>query len=204
MRLSKATHVPIRDERRIGPLGIQSACSSKQEETVMLKFKDLEVADLMTRNAVAVRASESLSTAAKLMWDYDCGAIPVIEDASERVVGMVTDRDICMATWSRNLAPNSIAAADAMSSGLVYCGASDSIEAAEGIMRSRKVRRLPVLDSDGKLIGILSVTDIARVARQRSAARPGFDISPEQVVDTLNVITTGPLNTPNYSQARES
>jgi len=169
-----------------------------------LKFKDLEVGDLMTRNAVSVRASEPLSTAAKLMWDYDCGAIPVLEDAGERVVGMVTDRDICMATWSRNLAPSAIVAADAMSQGLVYCSSTDSIEAAEGIMRSRKVRRLPVLDAGGKLIGILSVTDIARVARQRSAARPGFDISPEQVVDTLNVITTGPLEKPNYGSARES
>jgi len=168
------------------------------------KFKDLEVSDLMTRNAVAVRASEPLSTAAKLMWDQDCGAIPVIQDAGDRVVGMITDRDICMATWSRNLAPSAIAAADAMSQGLVYCAASDTIESAEGIIRSRKVRRLPVLDSEGKLMGILSVTDIARVARQRSAARPGFDISPEQVIDTLNVITTRPFETQSYGQARES
>lgn len=168
-----------------------------------LKFNDLEVGDLMTRNVVSVRASEPLSTAAKLLWDYDCGVIPVLEDVGERVVGMVTDRDICMATWSRNLAPSQIFTAEAMSQGLVYCSPTDSIEAAESIMRSRKVRRLPVLDAGGRIVGILSVTDIARVARQPSAARPGFDISPAHVVDTLNMITTGPLKIPNYGHAAE-
>jgi len=168
-----------------------------------LRFNDLEVGDLMTRNVVSVRASEPLSTAAKLLWDYDCGVVPVIEDAGERVVGMVTDRDICMATWSRNLAPSLIGTSEAMSHGLVYCSPTDSIETAEEIMRSRKVRRLPVLDAAGKIVGILSVTDIARVARQPSTARPGFDISPAHVVDTLNMITTGPLKVPAYSRAQE-
>lgn len=168
-----------------------------------LSFNDLEVGDLMTRNVVSVRASEPLSTAAKLLWDYDCGVIPVLEDIGSRVVGMVTDRDICMATWSRNLAPSQILTSEAMSQGLVYCSPTDKIEAAEGIMRSRKVRRLPVLDADGRMVGILSLTDIARVARQPSAARPGFEISPAHVVDTLNMITTGPLKVPAYSRSEE-
>lgn len=167
-----------------------------------LKFNDLEVADLMTRQVVSVRVSEPLSVAAKLLWDHDCGAIPVLEDNSDRVVGMVTDRDICMATWSRNLAPGAIATSEAMSQGLVYCSPNDSVETAEGIMRSRKVRRLPVLDSERKLVGILSVTDIARVARQPSAARPGFEISPAHVVDTLNVITAGPRGV-DHGRAQE-
>lgn len=169
-----------------------------------LRFNDLEVGDLMTRNVFSVRASEPLSTAAKLLWDHDCGVIPVVEDSGERVVGMVTDRDICMATWSRNLAPSLIATSDAMSQGLVSCSPTDSIETAEGIMRSRKVRRLPVLDAEGKMVGLLSVTDIARVARQPSSARPGFDVSPAHVVDTLNVITTGPLKVAPYSPTQES
>lgn len=167
-----------------------------------LKFNDLEVADFMTRQVVSVRASEPLSTAAKLLWDHDCGVIPVLADDSDRVVGMVTDRDICMATWSRNLAPSAIATSDAMSQGLVHCSPNDSIESAEGIMRSRKVRRLPVLDGERKLVGILSLTDIARGARQPSAARPGYEISPSHVVDTLNVITTGPLGA-NHGRAQE-
>jgi CBS domain-containing protein len=195
--------------QRVGSPAVQRLASNLLRcktggNAMTLKLNDIEVGDLMTRNVAAVRASESLATAAKSMWDQDCGAIPVLEDAGDRVVGMITDRDICMATWSRNLAPSAIVVSDAMSRGLVYCGPTDSIEAAEGIMRSRKVRRLPVLDSDGKLVGILSVTDIARVSRQRSAARPGFDISPAQVIDTLILITTRPLETPSYGHARES
>ena len=169
-----------------------------------LKLKDFEVADLMTRNVVSVRASEPLSTAAKMLWDGDCGAIPVIEDQGERVVGMITDRDICMATWTRNLAPSGILTAEAMSQGLVYCSPTDSIDTAEGTMRSGRVRRLPVLDSERKLVGILSITDIARVARERSATRPGFDISPLQVVDTLNMITHGPLKPNERARVSES
>jgi len=168
-----------------------------------LKFNDLEVGDLMTRNVVSVRAGEPLSSAAKLLWDYDCGVVPVLEDVGDRVIGMVTDRDICMATWSRNLAPSMISTAEVMSRGLVYCSPTDDIESAEGIMRSRKVRRLPVVDSAGKLVGILSLTDIARVARQPSAARPGFDLSPAHVVDTLNMITAGPIKAPSYGHAQE-
>ncbi|HKO50575.1 MAG TPA: CBS domain-containing protein [Polyangiaceae bacterium] len=169
-----------------------------------LKFKDLEVSDLMTRNVVSVRASEPLSTAAKRLWDGDCGAIPVLEDEGERVVGMITDRDICMATWSRNRAPSAILTAEAMSQGLISCSPTDSIDAAEGTMRSGQVRRLPVLDSERRLVGILSITDIARVARERSATRPGFDVSPLQVIDTLNMITNNKLKTTAHGRVSES
>jgi CBS domain-containing protein len=169
-----------------------------------LKLKDLEVDDLMTRKVVSVRASEPLSTAAKMLWDCDCGAVPVTEDQGTRVVGMLTDRDICMATWTRNLAPSAISAAEAMSPALVYCSPTDSIDAAEGTMRSAQVRRLPVLDLERRLVGILSITDIARVARERSMALPGFDVSPLQVIDTLNTITTRPLRMPDGSRASES
>ncbi len=154
-----------------------------------MKLKDLQVRDLMTTRAVSVRVSEPLSTAARLMWDHDCGVLPVLEDNGGRVVGMITDRDICMAAWSRNVPPSAITAREAMSQGLVSCSPEDSISSAESAMRSRQVRRLPVLDQASNLVGILSVTDIARMAAQRSAARPGFEVSPEQVVDTLTMIT---------------
>ncbi len=155
-----------------------------------MKLQDLIVSDLMTRNAVSVRTTETLGDAAKRMWDNDCGIIPVLDGDSRRVVGVITDRDICMATWSRNLAPSAIVAREAMSRDPVYCAPDDSLLAAEGTMRASRVRRLPVLDSASNLVGILSVTDITRVAGQRSAVRPGFEVSPEQVVDTLTMITT--------------
>ena len=155
-----------------------------------MKLQDLIVSDLMTRNVVSVRTTETLSDAAKRMWDNDCGVIPVLDGESRRVAGVITDRDICMATWSRNLAPSAIVVHEAMSRDLVYCAPDDSLVAAEGTMAASRVRRLPVLDSASNLVGILSVTDITRVAGQRSPVRPGFEVSPEQVVDTLTMITT--------------
>ncbi len=168
-----------------------------------MKLRDLTVSDLMTRNAAAVSASSTLSDAAKLMWDNDCGVVPVVEDGGGRVIGVITDRDICMATWSRNLAPSALIARDAMSRDLVYCSGDDTLAAAETTMRTSQVRRLPVLDSESRLIGILSITDITRVAGQRSGIRPGFDVSPEHVIDTLTTIANGQQLAAQRLQTRE-
>ena len=80
----------------------------------------MTVADLMTKNVAHVGTDDKLSYAAQLLWDRDCGALPVLR-ADGRVVGMITDRDICMAAWSRGLAPDAITVADAMSTQLVGC-----------------------------------------------------------------------------------
>ena len=153
------------------------------------KLADLEVRDLMTARAAAVREDEPLSTVAKIMWDHDCGVVPVLDSQGERVVGVITDRDICIATWSRDASPSAIRAGDVMTREPHSCRAEDSVHVAENTMRTHQVRRLPVLDANSRLVGILSVTDIARAAAQHSSARPGFEVSPNQVIDTLAGIT---------------
>src|SRR5262249_24005082 len=95
------------------------------------KQRVLTVGELMTRNVASVRAHASLSLAARLMWDRDCGSIPVIDSASERVVGMLTDRDLCMAAWSRDKRPSGIRASEAMSKELYGCRPDDTLAAAE-------------------------------------------------------------------------
>lgn len=164
------------------------------------KLDGLTVRDLMTTAVVSIRANERLSAAAKLMWDNDCGALPVLENDGERVVGMLTDRDICMATWSRDSSPSAILVSSAVSGELAHCSADDSILSAERTMRARQVRRLPVLDSRSRLAGILSLADIARAANQRSSARPGFEIAPERVVDTLAGIAAERMRTERYKR----
>ena len=99
------------------------------------------VSELMTREPARVEAHEKLATAAGKMWEHDCGALPVLQDGS--VVGMITDRDICMAVWSRGLPPDAIGVVDAMSTRLVCCRDTDSLEDVERSMRSNQVRRLP-------------------------------------------------------------
>jgi CBS domain-containing protein len=123
----------------------------------------MKVADLMTKNVACIGTEDKLGSAAQLLWEHDCGALPV-RRADGKVVGMITDRDICMAAWSRGLAPDAITVADAMSTQLVGCSAHDSITDVESRMRSNQLRRLPVLDEGGQLVGIISLADLARQA----------------------------------------
>lgn len=129
------------------------------------------VAELMTRNTTSVRADQTLADAAQLMWDCDCGALPVVDGA--RAIGMITDRDICMATWSRGAPPSAIGVTEAMSQNVVHCSANDSIGRAEAIMQSNQVRRLPVVDAEERLIGILSLADIARATERAKLVPDG-------------------------------
>ena len=108
----------------------------------------MRVQDLMTKNVSCVRSSESLSAAARLMWDCDCGSLPVIDEAS-RVVGMITDRDICMAAYFQGVPLCSIRVADIMSRDPCTVAAETGLTDAERLMRERQVRRLPVVDLAG-------------------------------------------------------
>lgn len=147
----------------------------------------MRVAQLMTADATSVASDQPLSDAAQLMWDCDCGALPVREPGGAKVVGMVTDRDICMATWSKGAAPAQLRVADAMSSQLFFCSPNDSIATAESLMRANKIRRVPVVDPEGRLIGILSLADIAkRVGKAQFRGDP--DLAPEQFAHTIAAI----------------
>jgi CBS domain-containing protein len=102
-----------------------------------------------------------LHHAAKIMWECDCGWVPVVDDA-RRVVGVVTDRDICMACYTRGSAPELISVAGTMSTNVHACRPDDPLENALAMMRNYRVRRLPVVDPDGALLGLLSISDILR------------------------------------------
>jgi Ala-tRNA(Pro) deacylase len=145
------------------------------------------VADLMTRAVSACHSDDPLSVPAQLMWDRDCGAVPVLEPGSDRVIGMITDRDICMATLMQDGRPSDIKVRDAMSRALYACAAGDSVARAEDILRSKQIRRLPVLDADGRLEGILSLADIVRRAEQ-DRSQQGAEIAAEEITNTLGEI----------------
>lgn len=143
----------------------------------------MKIATLMTTNVATCRLDEPLSAAAERMWTRDCGVLPVV-DTDERVVGMVTDRDICMSTWMNGCAPQSLSVATAMSRALHSCSPEDSLDSAEQLMRKNQIRRLPVVDRGGKLVGILSLADIVREA-QRERARGQDEVAPDEVTATL-------------------
>jgi CBS domain-containing protein len=119
----------------------------------------------MVANVRACFMTDSLTTATRLMWDHDCGCAPVLNENAQ-IVGMLTDRDICMAAYFQDVPLSEIRVWTAMSSQLFVCNSDDDLSAAEGIMREKKVRRLPAVDQQGRLVGLISVSDIARHAER--------------------------------------
>jgi len=147
----------------------------------------MHVRELMTRSVATCRRHDSLAYAARLMWDRDCGVVPLVDDA-DRVVGVLTDRDICMATWSKGRAPQHIRAEEAASRVVHAIGEDDPIELAEARMRTHQVRRLPVLDASGRLLGIVSISDLARKIHSE-ALYPHDALGPQSLALTLAVIS---------------
>jgi CBS domain-containing protein len=128
----------------------------------------VKVKDIITTNVRKCFTSDSLATAAQLMWDHDCGCVPVLNEHAQ-VVGMLTDRDISMAAYFQGVPLSGIQVSTVMSGQLIFCSSDDDLSAAERIMREKKVRRLPVLNKQGRLVGLLSISDIARRADEEYA-----------------------------------
>ncbi len=146
----------------------------------------MRVSELMTKQVVCCKTTDNLGTAAKLMWDADCGSVPVV--AADGVVkGMITDRDICMACFMRNATPAAILVQDAMSKTLHSCSPETSIADAEKTMRKAQVRRMPVVDRQRHLVGVLSLADIAREAG-RELDHGSKQIEPGEVLQVLEAI----------------
>jgi len=121
----------------------------------------MRIDQLMRKPAVTCRSSDSLNVAAQRMWENDCGVLPVVDD-KEVLVGIVTDRDICMAAYTQGLPLSLMPVSTAMAGTVFSCRPGDPLESAEELMAERQVRRLPVVDSDKHVLGVLSVNDIAR------------------------------------------
>lgn len=145
------------------------------------------VGDLMTKTVRCCGPHDSLDTAAHELWDGDCGALPVVDGAERRVVGMLTDRDICMGTHFRGRPLGQIQVERVMSGNVHSCHPGDEVSSAQAVMKSAQVRRLPVVDDAGQLLGVISLADIAREAgRTGSGRRPAC--SESEVVGTLSAI----------------
>ena len=126
----------------------------------------MKVEQLMTRNVQTCRADDRLNRAAQIMWEHDCGVVPVVAagDGTARVVGMLTDRDICMAAYTQGRALQDIPVASAMSGQVCSCRPSDAIGVALKVMETNQIRRLPVVDQDDQIVGLLSIADLGREA----------------------------------------
>lgn len=133
------------------------------------QYDDTRARDLMTQNVAMVHAWDSVEYAARLMYDFDCGSLPVINE-NGRLVGMVTDRDITVRVVSRGKDSRRTRVSECMSSDLVACYEDEPIENCMRQMSKHQIRRLPIVDDRQRVIGIVSQSDLAR----HSGAHPGW------------------------------
>ena len=121
----------------------------------------MTVRDLQTSNVKTVSPDTDLAVVARLMWEGDCGAVPVVTD-DRKVIGMITDRDICIASATRARPPAEIRAGEVITNhGVHAVKPDDDVRVAMRTMRKHKVRRLPVVDRDQRIAGIVSINDLA-------------------------------------------
>lgn len=146
----------------------------------------MKVQDIMNRDVHTCRLDTTLTMAAMQMWDGDFGVLPVLADGG-KVVGMITDRDICMAAATRHLDPATIRVEEVTTGEVYGCSPDTEIHDALKIMQQRQVRRLPIINAnDGKLAGILSLNDIALKAQSDARA----ELSAQDVENTMRAICT--------------
>jgi len=115
----------------------------------------------MTRDVAVCRLDSSLESAANLFWSGDVGVLPVV-DVEGHVAGMLTDRDACLSGFFRGRPLSEIAVSEAMSTSVTSCLATESLEDALAKMTDAKVRRLPIVDAEGQLEGMIGLMDVVR------------------------------------------
>jgi CBS domain-containing protein len=125
------------------------------------------VRDVMQKDVATCHPWDSLNRAAQLMWELDCGAIPVT-DLQGNLVGIVTDRDACMAAYTRGLPLTELEVRSAMFEGPRSCTPEQSLADCLALMTTEKIRRVPVVGIGGQLVGIVSLADVARLAQAPS------------------------------------
>jgi CBS domain-containing protein len=148
------------------------------------------VAEVMTEAVQTCAPTDTLQRAAQIMWERDCGSVPVVRDDGH-VLGMITDRDICMAAYLRHQRLDECVVRDVMNGPAIACRPADPIDKAEAAMREHRVRRVPVIDESDLVTGILSLNDIVLAtpaAAEGSGAEADAGARPEAVLTTLATI----------------
>jgi CBS domain-containing protein len=123
----------------------------------------MQICDIMTDKVISVAAREPVTAAARLLRQYNLGALPVCDD-NGKLLGMVTDRDIAVRCVAAQADPAGTTVDQIMSRGIITASPGDSLDRAVYLMSTDQVRRLPVLE-DGRLVGLVSLCDLARDRR---------------------------------------
>ena len=142
------------------------------------------IRDIMTKNVFKVNPSNTLREAAQLMKTEDIGSIPVCE--GDRVIGIITDRDIAIRAVAEVRDPGVTLVSEIMSKDIVGVRAESDIQEAERLMHDHQLRRLPVLDDQGNLVGYLSMAKVARTEAPENAGKVIQGVSQASKPDPLS------------------
>lgn len=147
----------------------------------------MKVQEVMTQNVKFCKPETNLAEAATILWDADCGLLPVADEAG-KVIGVISDRDICMAVATKGRLAAEITVQEVFSNQPVYhCLTDNLLTDALRTMQEHQVRRLPILDRAGVLQGILSINDVILAASNRGRSKDQ-GISLEEAIATLQAI----------------
>jgi CBS-domain-containing membrane protein len=124
----------------------------------------------------------NLAAAVEMLWSNDCGVLPVVENG--KLAGIITDRDICIALGTRLKLANQMTVREVATPKLHTCAAEDDVQAAMEIMRRARVRRLPVIDEEGRVAGVLALHDLVLAVDRTHSA-----ITYEAVINTLKALS---------------
>lgn len=157
----------------------------------------MKVRDVMTKGPAFCQPDTTVSAATELMWKSGCGFLPVIGEGGN-VISVVTDRDISIALGIGNRRPSQLLVKDIMGRKLFTCTAEDSVHTALATMRVEGLRRLPVVDAEGALAGVLSIDDLVRKAHEQAFRQ---DVSYQDVEDTYKAISRHAVRAYNGGRA---
>jgi len=129
-------------------------------------------AEVMTPSPTACNPQHTAVDAAELMRREDCGLLPVVSEDGKKLIGVLTDRDIVLKVVAEGRDPRSTAVSEVMTTDIVTCLPQESVEMAMEQMATRRVRRIPIVDRDGSLVGILAQADVAtRIANPQETGQ---------------------------------
>lgn len=138
----------------------------------------MHIRDIMTPNPACCTPEDTAQSVARMMCESNVGAIPVVSDRkTQKLTGIITDRDLCCSVVARGLDPSKTPIRESMHNSPVVCHADDRVESAEHAMQKHQVRRVPVVDDQGRCIGIVSQADIALKHEPQQISRTVTEIS---------------------------
>ena len=162
----------------------------------------MKVQDIMTADVKSCSPEANLAAISEIMFTSDYGMLPVVNDRGS-VNGLITDRDICIAVGTKGRRASDITVGEVISGEVFACAPDDDVRTALETMQKARVRRLPVIDREGGLLGILSMSDMVRCAEKNNGKKSSA-LSCEEVVKAYRAICEGSVVRPDEQQIKKT